>query len=240
MLKRVGRPFWPDAAWRDAVFSSVVVSGILILALVFGPPALEKPPDPSIVQAQPHPDWYLMWYFALLALLPHKAENWVILLFPLFLGLSLLAVPFLSNHGERSIKRRPWAVGIIVFVITAMTALTVEAYREPWTPKFEAKSLTPAIIGAESGPVYDGGQVFNTKGCIFCHAIGGQGGQRGPDLTDVGDRLSHDQIVIRIVNGGYNMPAYAGNIAPKDLESLTTFLQSRKNKSVVLQNDTHH
>jgi len=81
--------------------------------------------------------------------------------------------------------------------------------------------------------VYEGGQVFNTKGCIFCHAIAAHGGQRGPDLSEVGDRLSHDQIVINIVNGGYNMPSYAGNISPKDLENLTAFLQSRKNKSVV-------
>jgi len=228
MLKQIGRPFWPDAAWRDIVFSTLVVIGVLALALYFGPPHIEKPPDPSIVNAEPRPDWYLVWYFAILALLPHKAENWVIILFPVFLGVALLAVPFLSNRGERSFRRRPWAVGIVVCVLASMGALTVEGFKQPWTPNFSAKPLTQDIIGATSGPVYDGGQVFNSRGCLYCHSISGHGGQRGPDLTDVSNRLTHDQIVIKIINGGYNMPAYAGNITPKELEDISAFLDSRK------------
>lgn len=230
MLERTGRPFWPDAAWRDIVFSTLVVLGIFALAVWIGPPNIEKPPDPSLVDAHPRPDWYLVWYFALLAFLPHRAEDAIIILFPLLLAVSLLAVPFLSNQGERSIRRRPWAVGIVVLALASFCALTYEGYKEPWTPKFSATPLTQEIIGATSGPVFDGGHVFNDKGCLYCHTIDGHGGKRGPDLTDVSNRLTHDQIVVRIVNGGYNMPAYAGNITPKELEDVTIFLESRKDK----------
>jgi ubiquinol-cytochrome c reductase cytochrome b subunit len=229
MLKREGRPFWPDAAWRDIVFSTIVVVGILACAIWIGPPHIEKPPDPSLVQASPRPDWYLVWYFALLALLPHKAEDAIIILFPVSIGLALLAVPFLSNGGERSFRRRPWAVAIVVFSLASIGALTIEGFKEPWTPKFEATPLTPQIIGATSGPVYDGAQVFDKRGCLFCHAISGHGGARGPDLSDVGDRLTSEQITIRIVNGGYNMPAYAGNMTAKELADVTAFLETRKN-----------
>jgi ubiquinol-cytochrome c reductase cytochrome b subunit len=228
MLKRVGRPFWPDAAWRDIVFSTVVVVGILALSIWVGPPPIEKPPDPSLINAQPKPDWYLLWYFALLALLPHKAEDYVIILFPMFIVVGLLAVPFLSNQGERSPSRRPWAVAIVVFVVTCVGALWRVGVTEPWTPKFDAEPLTPEIIGATSGPIYDGAQAFDSRGCLYCHTISGHGGKRGPDLTHVSDRLTHDQIVIRIVNGGYNMPAYAGNMTPKELADLAAFLESRK------------
>jgi ubiquinol-cytochrome c reductase cytochrome b subunit len=228
MLKKTGKPFWPDAAWRDLVFSAIVVVGILALAYVFGPPDIGKPPDPSIVQAQPKPDWYLLWYFALLAYLPHEAEDWVIILLPLFIVGLLLAIPFLSKGGERSIRRRPWAIALVVMVGVSVTALTIEGNKEPWTPNFDAQPLTPQIIGATSGPIYNGAQVFNTKGCLFCHTIAGHGGKRGPDLSDVCNRLTTDQLKIRIINGGYNMPGYAGNITPKELEDLTAFLESRR------------
>ena len=228
MLKREGKPFWPDAAWRDIVFSTLVVAGIIAFAFWLGAPQIDKPPDPSLVKATPRPDWYLLWYFALLALLPHQAEDWVIIAFPIFLGVSLVAVPFLSNRGERSLKRRPWAVAVVICALASMGALTWEALKEPWTPKFEATALPTEVIGATTGPVYDGAQVFNDRGCLFCHSIAGHGGQRGPDLSEVADRLTRDQIKITVVNGGYNMPAYAGNISPKELEDVATFLESRK------------
>ena len=228
MLAREGVPFWPCAAWRDIVFGMVVVAGVVLLAWFVGAPSLGKPPDPSIIDAQPHPDWYLLWYFAVLALLPHRAESAVIILAPLLAGLVLLALPFLANRGERHWRRRPWAVGIVIFTVTCIGAFWRAGVQEHWTPKFNATPLPASVIGAADGPVHDGGIVFNTKGCLFCHDISGYGGTRGPELTDVGDRLTHDQIIIRIVNGGYNMPAYADNITPTQLAAVTAFLESRK------------
>jgi ubiquinol-cytochrome c reductase cytochrome b subunit len=70
--------------------------------------------------------------------------------------------------------------------------------------------------------------LFQTKGCQFCHAISGYGGQRGPDLTTVGDRLSPQQITLRILNGGYNMPPFASTLAPDEVNALAAFLESRK------------
>ena len=230
MLKREGKPFWPDAAWRDIVFSTLVVVGIVALALHFGPPAIEKPPDPSLINAQPKPDWYLLWYFALLALLPHEIEDWIIILAPLFVVVVFLSIPILAPYGERSPRRRPWAVASVAFIVSFVLALTIAGFQEPWTPNFDAKKLTPEIVGAASGPIHDGAEVFDTKGCLYCHAISGHGGQRGPDLTYVGDRLTHDQLTLKIINGGYNMPAYAASITPKELKDVTTFLESRKVK----------
>jgi ubiquinol-cytochrome c reductase cytochrome b subunit len=230
MLKRDGVPFWPDAAWRDIVFSTIVILGIVALAFWFGPPPVERPPDPSLVNAQPKPDWYLLWYFALLALLPKELEDWVIVLAPPLIVTIFLLVPILAPTGERSPSRRPWAVAAVAFIVSFVLALTVEGFKETWSPNFEAKVLTPEIIGAKSGPVYDGAQVFDNKGCLYCHAIAGHGGLRGPNLTEVADRLTKDQITIRIVNGGNNMPAYAGNITAKELQDLTAFLETRTNK----------
>ncbi len=95
-------PFFPDAMWRDVVFSTFVVAAILGCAIVLGPPSLSTPPDPASIHANPMPDWYFWWYFAVLSLLPPGLETWVILGLPVvgFLGLFLL--PLISNRGHRA------------------------------------------------------------------------------------------------------------------------------------------
>ena len=65
-------------------------------------------------------------------------------------------------------------------------------------------------------------------GCEYCHAIDGQGGSRGPDLSDVARRLNHPQLVARILGGGAIMPAYLGKLSPTELAELVAFLESRR------------
>jgi mono/diheme cytochrome c family protein len=47
-------------------------------------------------------------------------------------------------------------------------------------------------------------------------------------LTAIGSLLSKDQMILRISNGGLNMPAYATSLTPEALADLVAFLQSRK------------
>ena len=69
--------------------------------------------------------------------------------------------------------------------------------------------------------------MFEQRGCINCHQIAGVGGQRGPDLTQVGGRLSADELTWRILNGGRNMPAYGTILSPQDVSALVEFLSTR-------------
>jgi ubiquinol-cytochrome c reductase cytochrome b subunit len=228
MLKKKGVPFWPDAAWRDVVFGFSVIVAILLLAIVVGPPDLGKPPDPSNLDALPVPDWYFEFYFALFALMPPKLESYLIVGGPLIIGILLLALPFISNRGERSPLRRPWAFAVVVLAVASISSLWAIGISSPWSPNFYAKPLTAEIIGISSGPIYEGGQLFNDKGCLYCHSISRHGGQRGPDLTNVGNRLSTNELTWRIMNGGLNMPAFGGTLTNDELSSLVAFLKSRK------------
>ena len=70
--------------------------------------------------------------------------------------------------------------------------------------------------------------LFNTKGCLYCHDIGGHGGHRGPNLTEVNERLDRDELIVRIVNGGKFMPAYGGSLSKEEIEQLASFLLTKK------------
>jgi ubiquinol-cytochrome c reductase cytochrome b subunit len=123
LIEKKGRPFWPDAAWRDTVFCVGMIVAIAALAFFIGAPKLGKPPDPSIIAASPRPDWYLLWYFAVLALLPHGSEKYFMIFGPLLVGILLIALPFISNRGERSPNRRPWAIAAVLMIVLMIAAL---------------------------------------------------------------------------------------------------------------------
>ncbi len=227
LLEHDGVPFWPDAAWRDVVVGVAMVFLIAALAVALGPPELGNPPDPTLVAASPRPDWYFLWYFALLSLIPKWSERWVILLGPLIFGLVLIFLPFVAPRGERHPLRRPWSIAIVVFIVGMIAYYSHIGYLAPWSPRMDAPPLPVDVVGASSGPVADGARVFYDKGCEFCHEVSGYGGIRGPSLTDAGDRLTRDQMLTRIFSGAENMPSYAGNLSEGQQDALLAFLQSR-------------
>ena len=231
LLDKTGVPFWPDAAWRDVVAAVGMIVVMALLALMLGPPALGKPPDPSIIAANPRPDWYLLWYFAVLALLPHGTEQYFMVFGPLLAGIILIILPFVFDRGERSARRRPWSIAAVILTVIMIGTLWVAGAKSNWSPNFNAEPLPQNVVGAASGPVFDGAYLFYAKGCLNCHLIDKYGGRRGPDLTAIGKLLPKDQIVLRIANGGVNMPAYASSLTPKQMEDLVVFLQSRRRPS---------
>jgi len=229
-LERSGVPFWPDGAWRDFVFGASVVLAIALLAWLIGPPAIENPPDPSILQADPRPDWYLLWYFAVLALIPERIEGVVMIAAPILMFIVLLLAPILGSKGERHWTRRPWSIGVVLLAVLMIGSLWIEGANAPWSPNFNAKPLPAKIVGASEGPVADGAKLFYERACLNCHLIGPYGGRRGPDLTYVADRLQKSDLIIRIVNGGKNMPAFGKTLKPAEVDALVAFLETRRRR----------
>ena len=69
-------------------------------AFYFGPFGPTGQPDPTIIQTAPKPDYFFLWLYALLSLLPPSLETPFLLIVPplAILGLILL-LPFLSGEG---------------------------------------------------------------------------------------------------------------------------------------------
>ncbi|HWQ91081.1 MAG TPA: cytochrome b N-terminal domain-containing protein [Clostridia bacterium] len=227
LLKKDGVPFWPDSAWRDVVFGAAMAGTIVLLAIFFGPPELGEPPDPSIIEAYPRPDWYLLWYFAVLALLPQGTEEYFMVFGPLLAGLLLIGLPFFSRSGERHVRRRPWAVAIVLCVVLMIGTFWMAGAKSNWSPNFHIQPLSEKVVRSQDQQVRRGAQLFYSKGCLNCHLIDGYGGRRGPDLSAVGAQRTPEHITIMTLNGKGNMPAYANNLTPEEMAALLAFLKTR-------------
>jgi ubiquinol-cytochrome c reductase cytochrome b subunit len=71
-----------------------------------------------------------------------------------------------------------------------------------------------------------GALVFQAKQCRNCHSLGDIGGQRGPSLDGVAARMTRDQLIRQVIQGGGNMPAYGDNLSPAETTALVAFLES--------------
>ena len=76
-----------------------------------------------------------------------------------------------------------------------------------------------------------GAMVFQEKQCRNCHSLGGRGGQRGPALDAVATRLTEDQLIRQVLQGGGNMPAYGKNLSPAEVTALVGFLATLHSES---------
>ena len=124
VLKKEGVPFYPKAIDKDLVFSSLVMLGILACAAYFGPKGPSGIPNPTYIDTAPAPDFFFLWIYAALALLPPYIETFLLLTAPV-VGIGLLfALPFISNTGEKSARRRPMAVLGVILVFLPLGTLS--------------------------------------------------------------------------------------------------------------------
>jgi ubiquinol-cytochrome c reductase cytochrome b subunit len=229
IIKKDGMPFAPHGIWKDLVAASVVIGGIMLAAAIFGPKGPTGPPFPTEIDSVPRPDWAFMWIFAVAALMPEQMESFLLLVGPAVIMLVLFALPFINNTGEKSWRRRPIAVLTVVFVYLVMGVLTYLGFTSPWSPEMTAWTgdATPAPMVRDRTPLeLQGLVVLQNKQCRNCHAIDGVGGHRGPDLADVGMRLTRDQLIRQVIQGGGNMPAYGKNLSPYEVEALVAYMVS--------------
>jgi len=227
LTRTEGEPFVPYAVWKDALFSGLVLLAIVGCAAYFGPFGPGGQPNPTIIQTTPRPDYFFLWTYAVLSLLPASLETPAILIGPAIAILVLFALPFVSGEGEKSWRRRPMAVLLVLLVIVSFGALTHMAREAPWSPVMDAWSSEPIpakYLANRTTLERQGALVFQVKQCHNCHALDGEGGRRGPALDTVAVRLTHDQLIRQVIQGGGNMPAYGKNLSPPETTALVAFL----------------
>jgi len=222
-----GVPFVPDAVWKDMFFAAAIIVSVMACAAYFGPFGPRGYPDPTIIQTVPKPDFFFLWIYAMLALLPPEMETPILLIAPVVVLGFLILLPFLSGEGEKSWKRRPIAVVTVLLTAVALGTFTKLATYSPWSPVMDGWSGDPVpveYLNGRSPLERQGALVFQVKQCRNCHSIGGSGGKRGPTLDAVATRFTPDQLVRQVIQGGGNMPAYGKNLNPAEVTALVSFL----------------
>jgi ubiquinol-cytochrome c reductase cytochrome b subunit len=229
LLERTGIRFVPDGIDKDLIFGALVIFSILGCAAYFGPVGPNGPADPTLLNTVPRPDFYFLSLFAAFALMPPYLEDFVIVCILPVAVLALFAIPFVSNRGEKHPARRPGAVIGTVMIMTTLCVLAWEGVDSPWSPKMDAWSgepVPPHLLEGRTPLELQGALLLQSKQCRNCHALDEEGGHRGPDLTDVAMRLTADQLVRQVLQGGGNMPAYAKNLQPDEVSALVAFMRT--------------
>jgi ubiquinol-cytochrome c reductase cytochrome b subunit len=222
-----GAPFVPYAIWKDLFFAACVLLAVAGCAMYFGPFGPTGKPDPTIIQTVPKPDYFFLWLYAFLSLLPPSLETPALLIGPVVAILALLLLPFLSGEGEKSWRRRPIAVLTVLLIAVTLGTFTRLAEFAPWSPHMNAWSGDPVparLLRGTTALERQGALVFQAKQCRNCHALGEGGGLRGPALDSVAVRLTQDQLIRQVIQGGGNMPAYGKNLSPAETTALVAFL----------------
>lgn len=229
LTKETGIAFVPDAAWKDAVFAAATILAVMACAYFLGPFGPTGQPDPTIIQTAPKPDFAFLWIFAVLAYLPPSLETPVLFIAPV-LGIgAMLLLPIFSPQGEKHWSRRPIAVLMVAVIAVTLGVFTHLGTFAPWSPVMDAWTSNPipvSYLHNRTPLERQGALILQDKQCRNCHSIGGSGGLRGPALDGIATRMTEDQIIRQVLQGGGNMPAYGNALNPSEVEALVRFLST--------------
>ncbi len=64
-------------------------------------------------------------------------------------------------------------------------------------------TVPPGIL--DTGDAAVGRELFASKGCTACHAIGGEGGSAGPELDGIGNRAQRPTLIGELENTPENL-----------------------------------
>jgi ubiquinol-cytochrome c reductase cytochrome b subunit len=235
LTAKTGIPFVPDAAWKDALFAAAILFAVMACAFFFGPFGPGGQPDPTIIQTAPKPDFAFLWIYAVLAFLPPSLETPVLLVAPVLGIAGMLLLPLVASEGERHWARRPVAVLMVSVIAVSLGIFTRLGTYTPWSPVMNAWAsdpVPPKYLHDRTPLEREGALVLQDKQCRNCHSLDGAGGLRGPALDSVATRLTEDQIVRQVLQGGGNMPAYGNALNPSETKALVSFLMTLRSNDL--------
>ncbi len=147
-VKREGKQridYIPDLLTHEVFLTSLGIFILVVVMVVFGYHApLEHIANPQQTPLDTKAPWYFWWLQGMLKL-GDPVLMGVIL--PTLIAVVLLAVPYLDRNPYRSLFKRPMAVGIGLFAVTGLVALSFIG-----TPQFKIETPAATRIMQDMAP----------------------------------------------------------------------------------------
>lgn len=189
-------PYFPAQFARDMT-AAIVVLVILVLLATVRPALLGPKADPSAAFV-PRPEWYFLWVFEILKVVP---AFWGAVVLPGVLVTLLAALPWIDRGRDRRFRKRlvP-VVGFCAVAAGVVGLTTVGLVTDARDPKISAQDeaaraflhepFEPPEIGASARVIVIGPPPATfTETCAGCHGPTGEG-KIGPSLRGVSDKKS--------------------------------------------------
>ena len=229
------KKFYPEQVFKDTVAIFAAFAILFVMAAAVRVP-LEQLADPTDTAYVPRPEWYFLFLFQTLKMFTGPLEVVGSVVLPGLAVMALILVPFIDRGQMVKVTRRTFAFSFVALAAIGWTGLTVAAVRSTPRAEAEAKIDYSAPTGwmELSAGELAGVAYFRSESCTSCHAVGGEGGDVGPDLTrvsihkDAAWMIEHFKHPERI-RPGTSMPPI--HLSDSQLNSLAAFLLKLNEKN---------
>ncbi len=193
-------PFWPRQVTYDVAFFAGVLAILVAITIANGGASLDAPADPTSGYPA-RPEWYFLWLFELLVLVPGSIEGIAILAVVVAIAAFLVLLPVVDRTPGRARWPHFVVAGVISTTVLAMTIIPlakdandpgygdqmVAAERDAERAFELAKKGIPPGGASDlylNDPGERGKRLFAAQ-CQGCHKLDGKGGDTAPDLTGI-------------------------------------------------------
>ncbi len=124
MLGKKGKgavPFIPNHIMTE-IAVAFFVTGVIFYLAGFWPRGLGAPANRFVTPPHIKPEWYFLWMYQLLRMLPKLVG----ILVPPVLLVVFLLVPWLDRSPERHPRRRPLASALMAVSVVLVAVLTIQ------------------------------------------------------------------------------------------------------------------
>ncbi|WP_434511006.1 cytochrome b subunit of the bc complex [Desulfitobacterium sp. AusDCA] len=113
-------PFFPNHALTELALALFFIGGIFVLAAL-SPHGLGAAADPLVTPEHIKPEWYFLWMFEILKLVPSKLVG---ILIVLAIFVALILVPWLDRQPSRRFADRKVAFAVLAAIIILCAILS--------------------------------------------------------------------------------------------------------------------